>query len=1012
MSQGFRYEPGMLRRDRGVPRPRLTRALRERFERRLTLVVGAAGYGKTTALTNAIESNRLDPVGIDIWLAATEDDVDPTSLAQGLAGAFGLDIAGDEESVVETIVNEVWRRAPDDIALIVDDAHLLSSEASLAIIDGLIKQLPRNGHVVLGCRTMPDLAIARLRAHGEVLELSEADLSFSDGELNSLVDLHDGAVGGTADAGQAEPALPRHPALADLQLSAGLAAGVDFLWEEILHELSPEHQTALVRSSVVEQLDDALALALSGLEFSADELVGDLPLVESFTNGSYRLHALLRQALAHRMNDDDRAKAARIAADVEAERGRVGVAVRLLAQGGDTTAAIAMARTYVVLPTLHTPLHEVIAVRKVVDSISGSSPLAQLLAAHCLLGAASREALRQFEDAIELANTEEDDEVETVAIHRAIQIYYTLSKFPPRPYVQRLTELEATVPFASGLSAHIRAAESRFSGDSQTSRRELEKFDVLDSVNQMVMRAEHLCDLGRPDEVAAGLTPDDLGRLPEGTEIFIAFAMWLRGEALPELALEIVQGMVDETLSRRIPQTNVAQLSVASVIASTAGRDDLAQQWITEAEHFAALDPAARIAAYTRLPAAVAAASVGDDSQAIEFLHAALRDVPMGAWPERPYLLALPLFYVLIPGTRVALDRAVFGQDLTDALDAARCLVTLREEGQSSEAANIAWARASLLRVHIVPAHLVELGAAAAALGNETAAALIETIPGYTSLLHEVHKRTAGVTKRWISDRLKSLPPEPTHTVAIKTLGTLQLLRDGEVVTDGDWVRRARVRELLAYLVEHRRCTRAELADALWPELAEDKAIGNLRVTLSYLQKVLEPDRPKSVAPVFVQTEGEQLVLAGHVQLDIDTFDEIVHRAQREDRAGAPAEARDLYGSALELVNGEYLSEFDTDWSFASRLRVQTLALSATCRIGELTLARGEPEQAMPWAIRARKISDLNERAGRLFISCLAAADDRAAALSAAAELTGKLESEGLDPEAETTSLIARLTNR
>lgn len=1006
MSQGFRYQPGLLRRDRGVPRPRLTRVLRERFERRLTLVVGAAGYGKTTALTNAIESNRLDPVGVDIWLAATEDDADPDSLARGLAGAFGLDLAGDKDSIVDTIVNEVWRRAPDDLALIIDDAHLLSTEASLGIIDGLIKLLPRNGHLVLGSRTMPDLAIARLRAHGEVLELSEDDLRFSDDELEMLVDLHDRPVAAAA----ADTALPRHPALADLQLSAGRGAGVDFLWEEILGDLGEEHQQALIRSSIVEQLDDTLALALSGHAFGADDLVGDLPLVESFSNGSYRLHALLRQALDARMTDGDRAKAARLAADVEAERGRVGVAVRLLAQGGDTSAAIAMARTYVVLPTLHTPLPEVIAVRKVVDSISNSSPLAQLLAAHCLLGAASGEALREFEQTIELAASEGDDEVEVVAIHRAIQIHYTLSSYPPRTYVARLGELEATVPFASGLSAHIRAAESRFHGDSETSRNELENFDVLDSVNQMVMRAEHLCDLGRPEEVAAGLTPDDLARIPEGTEIFIGFAMWLRGEALPELAMEIVQVMVEETLSRRIAQTNVAQLSVASVIASTAGQADLARQWIAQAEHFAALDPASRMAAYTTLPAAVAAAAEGDDALATELLLDSLSKVPMGAWPERPYLLALPLFYVLIPETRTALDAAVFGRDIAEALDAARCLVVLRETGKCPQAAKIPWARAALLRVHLVPAHLVELASAAAALGNDTAGALIETIPGYVALLHDAHKRTTGATKRWIGDRLNSLPPEPTHDIEVKTLGTLQLLRDGIVVNDGDWVRRARVRELLAYMVEHRRCSRGEVADALWPDLAEDKAIGNLRVTLSYLQKVLEPDRPKSVSPVYVQVEGEQLILAHHVELDIESFDSIMARAQREDRAGAPAEARDLYIAALELVTGDYLTEFDTDWSFATRLRIQTLALSATCRIGELTLARGEPEQAMPWAIQARKMSDLNERAGRLFISCLSAADDRVAALSAARDLTDKLETEGLAPEAETTALIARLS--
>jgi ATP/maltotriose-dependent transcriptional regulator MalT len=56
-----RFQPLALRADRRIDRPRLTELLSARFERRLTLVTAAAGYGKSTALAQAVASNRLDP---------------------------------------------------------------------------------------------------------------------------------------------------------------------------------------------------------------------------------------------------------------------------------------------------------------------------------------------------------------------------------------------------------------------------------------------------------------------------------------------------------------------------------------------------------------------------------------------------------------------------------------------------------------------------------------------------------------------------------------------------------------------------------------------------------------------------------------------------------------------------------------------------------------------------------------------------------------------------------------
>jgi hypothetical protein len=102
---------------------------------------------------------------------------------------------------------------------------------------------------------------------------------------------------------------------------------------------------------------------------------------------------------------------------------------------------------------------------------------------------------------------------------------------------------------------------------------------------------------------------------------------------------------------------------------------------------------------------------------------------------------------------------------------------------------------------------------------------------------------------------LAAVPAPPRHTTGIACLGPLALVRDGEVVTDPD-LRRERVRALLAFLVGHRTTTRAAIVATLWPDLDERAAANNLRVTLTYLLRLLEPWRSARESAYFVRFEG------------------------------------------------------------------------------------------------------------------------------------------------------------
>ena len=126
----------------------------------------------------------------------------------------------------------------------------------------------------------------------------------------------------------------------------------------------------------------------------------------------------------------------------------------------------------------------------------------------------------------------------------------------------------------------------------------------------------------------------------------------------------------------------------------------------------------------------------------------------------------------------------------------------------------------------------------------------------------------------------QSLPAVPQYRLRIDVLGPIRLWRDGVAVEHPE-LRRQRVRELLCYLVVHRRARREAVGEELWPDVADPGQ--NLRVTLNYLQTVLQPERARDDRPYFLRAGGTWLELAVDERLEIDAW----HLEARLDEADA-----------------------------------------------------------------------------------------------------------------------------
>ncbi len=1012
MNGAFRLQPAAGRLGRAVHRPRLVKLLRARFERRLTMVIAPAGSGKSTALALAIESNRIDPDGSDYWLGAQAADNDCSQLLDGLCQAVGVNAIPGTESTLEELLEEVWRHAPREMAIIVDDVHLITSDESLGLLQEMITLLPTNGHLVLLGRTQPTLQTARLQAHGELLCLTAEDLALDDSEVDDL--LLSRAVE-SIDPGE----LPRHVALADLRLVVGSGAEADFLEEEVLSALEPARLRGLARVSVLEEFDEVMALALSEGSFTAEALVRDLPLVEDTGNGSFRLHSLLRSVVQERVLPEEQVEVARVAAKVERERDNLAYSLELLLKAGDDEQAVDLARYLLAMPALRRNYSELLLVRNTLVDHCPDSAAAQLVEAEYQFAQIEQQikpdaVIERFHRIAKQARVEGDDIVEAVTIFRVLQWHDSDLQDVPRSVTSRLGELGERESIARDLMRHAGSALAIRKGDLEEAKWWLDRWEPLDPSLELIYRATRLCDLGRPEEVGAALTPTDLEDLPDGAEVLIAFAMWLRGEVSPEIGLAIVADIVVETLPRRVVENSVSLLGVGVFIALAAGDRDSASRYLRRGEALCQENGPARARQFMAIGKVAAVAVYESDDAAGKELAENFERVPLGNWPARYHLMCLAFIYVVSPESREVLDRCEFGRSLVVSVRAGRALLALREAGSATEAAALPWTEPDLLRVQVLPHHLCELALAANLAGEVDALLLLEQLPNLRQLLSRVISESsdmgASASVRHAAERrLKRFPPLPTSQIRIVTLGEIQIWRDGSLVDDDDWVRRRRVRELLAYLIANGPGQRSAVSAALWPDLSEAKAASNLRVNLSYLQRVLEPARPTGNAPFHVQIDGERIFLHPDTKIDVKEFERIMTEALGHDRGGAPGPALDLYRSSLELYGGSFLAGFDEDWCEDNQVRLDSLALGAYCRVGELSAAKGEPEQGLRWATNALQVSELSERAGRLFANCLLATQDRPAAHQSLLTLLRRLDEAGLEPETETVHLLERL---
>ena len=186
------------------------------------LVCAPAGYGKTVLLADWVRRGR-QPVA---WLSLDAGDNDPArfwrhavaaldrvrpGISERMGPLLGPPAPPSFEPLVTALINEVAGQpdADEALLLVLDDYHVISSQLVHESLGFLLEHRPPGLHLVLASRSDPPLALARLRARGQLTELRAADLRFTAGEAAALLRQVAAAPGGRGPVRRCRTRSPR-----------------------------------------------------------------------------------------------------------------------------------------------------------------------------------------------------------------------------------------------------------------------------------------------------------------------------------------------------------------------------------------------------------------------------------------------------------------------------------------------------------------------------------------------------------------------------------------------------------------------------------------------------------------------------------------------------------------------------------------------------------------------------------------------------------------------------------
>jgi DNA-binding SARP family transcriptional activator len=959
-----------------LARTDLIERLAGRWEVAVTAVVAGAGFGKSTTLAQAARLHLANPHGVEAWVTCEPGDEDARRLSSAICRAFAA--GAGATCPVQAALEALRAPSPLQTCLVLDDLHELPAGSSgHQLVAELVRRLPAGAHLVLAGRSLPPLSLSRLRAADRLAEIGEPDLGFTPAELAALA--------GRAGRDQAHVAgLGGWPALARLTLAAPVGVTRAYLWDEVVSRLVADERTALLALAMLGSTDGATLTALCGTHVDAAALADRVPLVDLVADDEARAHPLWTAALARLLPTGE----------VAAMRARVGdlllrrddpLRAGAIAVGAGDLELLGRAATALVMATLATFPYDTGA-RWLAAVPQEQRRRPGLL----LLEAATRQALRADDAGVdrlvdaagEAACRAGDGPTEAAALSlAAIAAHARGAQDRLFAVYQRAAALPnaGRHPALRVLTGAVHAAVAEMCGDVDAGLAALEPIcdgPAAAQPGSPVSRFHvHLLLLaGRADEAAALAERRLSGSPYANVRRMVPFARWMAGRPADMLGLVGMDGAA--AVAAPDADTNARFrfnfLTFGVVVAAALGqRDAVGRLWRQveaaasgeETRDAADLTVAAMARAVADHDERAAAAVLGD------FLTLHPLTDPVAAVRLRRFLA---YSYVLSGEARLAWEAQPLGPAHVRVRAVARQLVAARED-RLRDTDRLGGSE-TILTAFPLP-WSVELAVRADAAGLPGGAELMQWLTDRLGAVAreelKVLARSGGPLAAAADRMLLVVPATPAGTTRVEVVGPLRVLVDGKPVQRPE-LRRRRVRQLLALLAVHGQLHRGRVMDLLWPDLDPPAAARNLRVTLTYLRRVLEPERRSGEPGYHLRVDRDTVWLAESATLGIDLHDLRAHLAAvRAAAATGGLGAVDARLAAIvALWRGEPLSDLAGLPDPATQAGSLAAGLAgAAVMLGERRLTEGDPGQARHLAERALAVDPYGERGLRLLLA-------------------------------------------
>ncbi len=174
------FKPPTLRKI--VPRQRLYERLRPAQERKLVVLYGKAGQGKSTLMAEYLDSRGIR----GFWCNLDDEDANPPLFLSKLESC----IAASERPIHTGSLEGVFarlERADEPVWIVLDNVQAVHSHPEVCgTIDKLIDRLPQHMRIAVLAREHPIFSLAGVLAERQLVLIEDTELAFTKEEISDL----------------------------------------------------------------------------------------------------------------------------------------------------------------------------------------------------------------------------------------------------------------------------------------------------------------------------------------------------------------------------------------------------------------------------------------------------------------------------------------------------------------------------------------------------------------------------------------------------------------------------------------------------------------------------------------------------------------------------------------------------------------------------------------------------------------------------------------------------------